>query len=158
MMRDNRIRRVPMALSAMVALALAVLPLPGALDAFRPDFLVLVVFYWSIESPRAGGLTLAFVSGLALDVIHGVVLGQHALALTLMAGWATHLRLRLRVFSMLSQCLTIFALLTGYQFVLFWVDGATGNPVTTFGRWLAPVIGAILWPLLAGILSRLHER
>ncbi len=158
MMRDNRIRRLPMALSAMVALALAVLPLPGALDAFRPDFLVLVVFYWSIESPRAGGLTLAFVSGLALDVIHGVVLGQHALALTLMAGWATHLRLRLRVFSMLSQCLTIFALLTGYQFVLFWVDGATGNPVTTFGRWLAPVIGAILWPLLAGILSRLHER
>jgi rod shape-determining protein MreD len=158
MMRDNRIRRLPMALSALVALALAVLPLPGALDAFRPDFLVLVVFYWSIESPRAGGLTLAFVSGLALDMIHGVVLGQHALALTLMAGWATHLRLRLRVFSMLSQCLTIFALLTGYQFVLFWVDGATGNPVTTFGRWLAPVIGAILWPLLAGILSRLHER
>ena len=158
MMRDNRIRRLPMALSALVALALAVLPLPGALDAFRPDFLVLVVLYWSIESPRAGGLTLAFVSGLALDMIHGVVLGQHALALTLMAGWATHLRLRLRVFSMLSQCLTIFALLTGYQFVLFWVDGATGNPVTTFGRWLAPVIGAILWPLLAGILSRLHER
>ena len=158
MMRDNRIRRLPMALSALVALALAVLPLPGALDAFRPDFLVLVVFYWSIASPRAGGLTLAFVSGLALDVIHGVVLGQHALALTLMAGWATHLRLRLRVFSMLSQCLTIFALLTGYQFVLFWVDGATGNPVTTFGRWLAPVIGALLWPLLASTLSRLHER
>jgi rod shape-determining protein MreD len=158
MMRDNRVRRLPMALSALVALALAVLPLPGALDVFRPDFLVLVVFYWSIESPRAGGLTLAFVSGLALDVIHGVVLGQHALALTLMAGWATHLRLRLRVFSMLSQCLTIFALLTGYQFVLFWVDGATGNPVTTFGRWLAPVIGALLWPLLAGTLSRVHER
>lgn len=158
MMREGRTRRLPMALSALVALALAVLPLPSVLDVLRPDFLVLVVFYWSIESPRAGGLTLAFVSGLALDVIHGVVLGQHALALTLMAGWATHLRLRLRVFSMLSQCLTIFALLTGYQFVLFWVDGATGNPVTTFGRWLAPVIGAILWPLLAGILSRLHER
>ncbi len=45
-----------------------------------------------------------------------------------MAAWATHLRLRLRVFSVLSQSLTIFALLTGYQFVLFWVDGATGNP------------------------------
>ena len=158
MMRDTRIRRVPMMLSALVALALAILPLPGAVDAFRPDFLVLVVLYWSIESPRAGGLTLAFMSGLALDVIQGVVLGQHALALTLMAGYATHLRLRLRVFSILSQSLTIFALLTGYQFVLFWVDGATGNPVTTFGRWLAPVIGALLWPLLVGLLSRLHER
>ncbi len=147
-----------MALSALVALALAVLPLPAPVDAFRPDFLVLVVFYWSIESPRAGGLALAFVSGLALDVIQGVVLGQHALALTLMAAWATHLRLRVRVFSVMSQCLTIFALLTGYQFILFWVDGATGNPVTSFSRWLAPIIGALIWPLLVHTLSRLHER
>jgi rod shape-determining protein MreD len=158
MMRETRIRRMPMALSALVALALAVLPLPAVLQAFRPDFLVLVVFFWSIESPRAGGLTLAFMAGLALDVIHGVVLGQHALALTLTAAWATHLRLRLRVFSILSQCLTIFALLTGYQFVLFWVDGATGNPVTAPGRWLAPVIGALLWPLITAILGRLRER
>ena len=158
MMRDTRIRRLPMALSALIALALGVVPLPAVLAPFRPDFLVVVALYWSIESPRAGGLTLAFMSGLALDVIQGVVLGQHALALTLIAAWATHLRLRIRVFSVLSQCLTIFALLTAYQFVLFWVDGATGNPVTSFSRWLAPVIGALLWPLLASVLSSFHER
>jgi rod shape-determining protein MreD len=142
----------------LLALALAVLPLPSALDTFRPDFLVLVVIYWSIESPRAGGLGLAFFSGLALDVINGVVLGQHALALTLIAAWATHLRLRLRVFSILSQSLTIFALLAGYQFILFWVDGATGNPVTNFSRWLAPLVGAAIWPLLMGTLGRMRER
>ena len=158
MMRDDPARRLPMALSALVALSLAVIPLPAAVDAFRPDFLVLVVFYWSIESPRAGGLTLAFAAGLALDVIRGVVMGEHALALTLMAAWATHLRLRLRVFSVVSQSLTIFTLLAGYQFVLFWVDGATGNPVTTFSRWLAPVIGGLLWPLIAGTLGRTHDR
>jgi rod shape-determining protein MreD len=157
-MRDTRLRRLPMMLSAIVALALAVLPLPGVLAPFRPDLLVLVVFYWSIESPRAGGLGLAFFSGLALDVIHGVVLGQHALALTLMGAWAMNLRLRIRVFSVLSQCLTIFALLTGYQFILFWIDGATGNPVTTWARWLAPFIGALLWPVVVSVLSKLHER
>ena len=59
---------------------------------------------------------------------------------------------------MLFRSLTIFALLTAYQFILFWVDGAAGNPVTSFGRWLAPVIGAAIWPLLAGTLSRLRER
>jgi rod shape-determining protein MreD len=158
MMRDTRIRRMPMALSALVALALAILPLPAVLDAFRPDFLVLVVFYWCIESPRAGGLSLAFFAGLALDVIQGVVLGQHALALTLMGAWATHLRLRIRVFSMLSQCLVVFMLLTGYQFIVFWVDGATGNPVTNFSRWLAPIIGALLWPVLISVMGKLHER
>jgi rod shape-determining protein MreD len=158
MMRDTRIRRMPMALSALVALALAILPLPAVLDAFRPDFLVLVVFYWCIESPRAGGLSLAFFAGLALDVIQGVVLGQHALALTLMGAWATHLRLRIRVFSMLSQCLVVFMLLTGYQFIVFWVDGATGNPVTNFSRWLAPIIGALLWPVLISVMGKVHER
>jgi rod shape-determining protein MreD len=154
MMRDDRIRRIPMLISSAAALAFAVIPLPQVLDALRPDLLVLVTLYWSIESPRAGGLALAFFSGLALDVINGVVLGQHALALTLMAAWATHLRLRLRVFSMLSQCLTIFMLLTLYQFILFWVDGATGNPVVNFARWLAPIVGGVCWPLVSGILKR----
>jgi rod shape-determining protein MreD len=116
------------------------------------------VFYWSIEAPRTGGLTLAFIAGLSLDVVRGVVLGQHALALVLTAAWATHLRLRLRVSSVLTQALTIFVLLTGYQFVLFWIDGATGNPVTTFSRWLAPFVGALLWPLLTGLLDRSHDR
>lgn len=158
MMRDGRLPRTPVALSALVALTLAIVPLPTVVDAFRPDFLVLVVFYWSIVAPRAGGLSLAFLSGLALDVVQGMVLGEHALALTLMTAWATHLRLRIRAFSVLQQSLTIFALLTGYQFILFWVDGATGYPVTSFARWLAPVIGALIWPLMVGTLSRLHER
>jgi rod shape-determining protein MreD len=158
MMREDKIRRIPMLISSVAALAFAVIPLPQVLDALRPDLLVLVVFYWSIESPRAGGLTLAFFAGLALDVINGVVLGQHALALTLMAAWATHLRLRLRVFSVLSQSLTIFMLLTLYQFILFWIDGATGNPVVNFSRWIAPIVGGVLWPLLCGILNRMRER
>ncbi len=87
--------------------------------------------------------------GLALDVIHGVVLGQHALALTLdgrlgHASAPAHPRVlgSVAVPDDFSRCST------GYQFVLFWVDGATGNPVTTFSRWLAPFIGALLWPLL----------
>jgi rod shape-determining protein MreD len=158
MMRDSRLRRVPMVLTAIMALALAVVPLSPSVAPLRPDFLVLVVYFWSIAQPRAGGLGLAFFAGLALDVIHGVVLGQHALALTLTAAWATNLRLRIRVFSLMSQCLVIFALLAAYQFVLFWIDGATGNPVTTLSRWLAPLTGAIIWPLLGGLLSKLNER
>jgi rod shape-determining protein MreD len=158
MMREERIERVPILLSALVALGMAIVPLPAVAESFRPDFLVLVVLYWSIEAPRIAGLGLAFFFGLALDVVNGVVLGQHALALTLIAAWTTNLRLRIRVFSVLSQILTIFALLTGYQFLLFWIDGATGNPVTTFSRWLAPVSGALIWPLMVALLGKLHER
>jgi rod shape-determining protein MreD len=158
MMRESRIRRAPVVFSALVALALAVLPLPEAMEKARPDFLVLVVLYWAIEQPRAGGLTLAFFSGLALDLVSGVVLGEHALALTVVAAWTTNLRLRIRVFSLLSQCLTVFALLMIYQFILFWIDGATGNQLTSLSRWLAPVIGALIWPVILGILTKVHAR
>ena len=158
MTREENLPRTSMMISALVALMLAIVPLPFPLDIMRPDFLVLVVFYWSILAPRVGGLALAFVAGLALDVLHGIVLGQHAFALTLMAAWATQVRLRVRVFSMLHQSLTIFAFLTGYQFILFWIDGATGNPVTSLSRWFAPVIGAVIWPVLAGFLNRVNER
>ena len=51
MMRDDPIRRVPMALSSLGALALAVIPLPAAVDVFRPDLLVLVVFFWRSSRP-----------------------------------------------------------------------------------------------------------
>src|SRR5258708_37484183 len=107
MMRDTRIRRLPMALSALVALALAVLPLPSVLEAFRPDFLVLVVFYWSIESPRAGGLTLAFMAGRALGVVRGVVRGEQPLALTPLGAGVTHLRLGPRACSLPLRFLAI---------------------------------------------------
>jgi rod shape-determining protein MreD len=158
MMRDNRQPRASMIVSALIALMLAIVPLPYPLDVLRPDFLVLVVFYWSIVTPRTGGLALAFFSGLALDVLQGIVLGQHALALTLMAAWATQVRLRVRVFSIMHQSLTIFAFLTGYQFILFWIDGATGNPVTSVSRWFAPIVGGLIWPVLAGFLNRVNER
>src|SRR5258706_9717913 len=109
MMRDTRIRRLPMALAALVALALAVLPLPSMLEALRPDFLVLVVFYWSIELPRAGGLTLAFMAGLALEVIPGGGPGQHTPPPTLMAPGGTHPPLPPRGFSLLFPILTLFS-------------------------------------------------
>ena len=158
MSRDDRLPRYEMALTSLVALVLAIVPLPFPLDVLRPDFLVLVVLYWSIRAPRAGGLMLAFLAGLSIDVVQGMVLGQHAFALVLIAAWATQVRLRVRVFSLIQQSLTVFAFLVGYQFVLFWIDGATGNPVTSFGRWLAPVTGALLWPVLTGLLDRLDRR
>src|SRR5258708_38586117 len=74
--------RGAMLLTALIALILTVLPLPTYLALVRPMFLVLTVLYWSIASPRAGGIALGFFSRLLLDVFHSPVLGEHALALT----------------------------------------------------------------------------
>jgi rod shape-determining protein MreD len=154
----DALNRVPMLLSVLAGLILSVLPLPHWLNIARPDFLVIVVLYWSIMVPRAGGLTLAFLAGLLLDAFKGVVLGQHALALCLASYIAIKLHLRVRIFPVWHQALTVFWLLAVYQFMLFWIDGMTGHPITTYARWIPAVTGAALWPVFAGLLGNAYQR
>ncbi|HUN24875.1 MAG TPA: rod shape-determining protein MreD [Steroidobacteraceae bacterium] len=145
-----------MAATALVALALTVLPLPTWLAVVRPAFLVLTVLYWSIAAPRAGGLGLGFVSGLALDVFRGAVLGQHALALTTISYVAVREHQKIRSKPAFQQALIVFAALIVYEFIVFAIDGWSGHPLTNPLRWVHAVTGALLWPLTTAVLERSH--
>jgi rod shape-determining protein MreD len=142
-----------MALTTLVALILTVLPLPVWLDVFRPAFLVLTVLYWSINTPRAGGIGLGFLCGLLLDVFQGPVLGEHALALALVAYIAVREHQRIRSKPAFQQSLLVFAALVFYEFVVFAIDGWTGHPGTSPLRWVHCLTGALVWPPAAAILS-----
>jgi len=140
-------------LSALVALILTVLPLPPWLDVLRPAFLVLTVIFWSVNAPRAGGLALGFFAGLLLDVFQGPVLGEHALALSLITYIAVREHQRIRSKPAIQQALIVFAALILYEVVLFMIDGWTGHPVTSPLRWVHTATGALIWPPAAAILS-----
>ena len=72
------------ALSLLGALALNMVQNMGLWGraAWSPDFLALVLVFWSIHQPQRVGIGLAFVFGLLVDVHQGAMLGQHALAYT----------------------------------------------------------------------------
>jgi len=147
---DSRTRLL---LSAVVALILTVLPLPRWLDVVRPAFLVLSVIYWSVNAPRAGGLAIGFFAGLMLDVFQGPVLGEHALALSLITYIAVREHQRIRSKPAIQQAMIVFAALVVYEVVLFMIDGWTGHPVTSPVRWVHTLSGALIWPPAAAILS-----
>jgi rod shape-determining protein MreD len=136
-----------------VALILTVLPLPWWLDVARPAFLVLTVIYWSVNAPRAGGLAIGFFAGLMLDVFQGPVLGEHALALSLITYIAVREHQRIRYKPGIQQALIVLAALVMYEVVLFMIDGWTGHPVTSPLRWVHALSGALIWPAAAAILS-----
>jgi rod shape-determining protein MreD len=142
--------------TVLLALFLSVVPLPGWVDAARPAFLVLTVLYWSIAVPRAGGLTLGWISGLALDTFHGSILGQHALALVFVTYIAVREHQKIRSKPVFQQSLIVMGLLLLYEFVVFAIDGWTGHVVFGPLRWVQILTGGILWPLAAGILGRSH--
>jgi rod shape-determining protein MreD len=142
----------------LAALLASVLPLPGWLELLRPDFVALTVLWFTLLSPRLTGLFYAWGAGLALDAFKGVLLGQHALAFIVIAYVASKLRLQVRAFPPLQQTAVILALLWLNEFIVFWIDGVAGHPVTDWRRWLSVPVGAALWPLVSGIYARFASR
>ena len=149
--------RIAMLKTVAGALILTLLPLPSWLQVIRPGFLALTVLYWSIVAPRAGGIALGWCCGLLLDAIEGPVLGEHALALALLAYLGVREHQRIRSKPVFQQSLIVFAALIIYEFVLFAIDGWTGHPLTTPLRWVPTLTGALVWPAAAAILARSYH-
>ena len=143
--------------TALIALVLTLLPLPAWIAIVRPEFLVLTVLYWSIQAPWTGGIGLGWFAGLLLDAFQGPVLGEHALAVALVAYLGVHEHQRIRTKPLLQQSLVVFAVLVLYEFVLFAVDGWSGHPLISPLRWVPAATGALIWPLVATVLSRSYR-
>lgn len=147
-----------MVITAVIALILTVLPMPGWLNLVRPGFLVLTVLYWSIASPRTGGVALGFFAGLMLDVFQGPILGEHAMALCLVSYIAVREHQKIRSKPAFQQSLIVFAALLTYEFIAFAIDGWSGHPINSPYRWLHTATGAIVWAPVAAVLGATHDR
>ena len=141
------------AISLALMLALAVVPLPKLIAPFRPDWVAVVLLYWSLMAPRRFSLLTAFWMGLALDTLTGALLGQHALALLVIVYVAERFHLRLRVFPVSQLLLTVLILLGFYEFILFWIDGVAGRTVPVIQRWAPPLTGTLAWLVLLALLD-----
>jgi len=139
----------------IIALLLSILPLPEVIVSFRPDWVAIVLVYWSLFKPGHFGFLTAFWLGLALDTLYGSLLGQHALALLTVTYIARHFHLRIRVFPIWQMSVTVLALLALYEFLLFWADGVAARTVPAVDRWAPVAIGALLWPLVFASMGRL---
>lgn len=147
-----------MTLTVIAALIFAIVPLPRAIESARPHLLLLLVIYWALSAPRIAGLTFAWLCGLALDLLQGTLLGQHAAAFLLVAFLTHKNQLRIRVFPIYHQTLTVFMLLALYEFLLFWIDGIIGQAVTTWLRWLPVITSTLLWPVVVAVLDTWNRR
>lgn len=142
------------ALSLVLVLVLALLPLPDSVAPFRPDWVAVVLIYWSLMSPRRFGLLTAFWMGIVLDTLSGALLGQNALALLVVVYLAERFHLRLRVFPASQVAITVLLLLALYEFILFWIDGMAGRTVPVMERWIPPLTGTLVWLILFTVFDR----
>jgi rod shape-determining protein MreD len=135
------------------ALLLNLLPWRGYALLLHPDFIALVLLFWCIHHPRRLGMAAAFVLGLLVDVADGALLGQHALAYTIMVYLTLLLRRRILMFPLQQQALHIFPILLALQLITLFIKFATGTFIGGWGMLLMSASSALLWPPLSFLLQ-----
>ena len=149
--------RLIIAVTIAIAMLLMILPIPEWARPYRPQWVTLVLLYWSIALPHRVGVGSGFVSGVILDVLTGTLLGQHALGLSIVTFIAIQLHQRIRVFPFWQQSLGILVLLLVDHLLALWVIGATHGVAPDLSYWLVPVIGALLWPWIFVTLRKVRR-
>lgn len=145
-------------LTFLIAFAVTYLPLPLWIDRFWPDWVSLVLIYWCLALPQRVNVGTAWVVGLFQDAAAGTLLGQHALALAVIAFLTVKTHQRIRVNPLWQQALSVLGLLIINQLLVLWIDGITGYPPQNWW-YLAPALGGMLWwPWLFIALRDLRRR
>ena len=141
----------------IAAILLSIMPGPGWLEPFRPDWVSLVLIYWCLSTPERVGVGTGWLLGFALDLLYGSLLGQHALAKTLLAFVTLKLHLQIRMFPRWQQAVTVFILVWATHLIVLWIRGATGHGNASWAYWVPSVISALIWPWLFLALRELRR-
>jgi len=144
--------------SLVIALILMILPLPDWAQIYRPNWMALVLIYWSMALPGRVGLWFAFFSGIVLDTSLGTILGQHTLALVVVVFFNLNFYQRIRVLVLAQQAIYVFALLLINQVVVAWVEGIMGRPTPLMAYFGAPLVGMVIWPWVFVILRDIRRK
>jgi rod shape-determining protein MreD len=144
-------------ITLLLALVLTAIPLPEAVAPYRPEWVPLILIFWSLIAPERFGLLTAFWTGLLLDALSGALLGQHALALVIVAYLTIRFHLRIRVFPVWQLSVTVLLLLAVYEFALFWIDGVAGRTVPMIERWAPILSSALVWPLILAYMDNFRR-
>lgn len=146
--------------SLAAAYVLDVLPWSGAWLLARPDFVLIVLLFWTIHEPRTVGQGAAFFVGLLMDVSDSMLLGQHAFAYVLAVYAAQVLRVRILSFHLPEQTLHMFGPTFAASLMMLALNLLLGADFPGLPYFVSPVLTALLWPPLSAILysPRLRRR
>ena len=131
--------------SLVVAFLASILPWSGTWLLARPDFVVLVLIFWSVHEPRSIGQGVAFALGLLMDVSDSMLLGQHALAYVIAIFGTQVLRVRILSFGLGEQTLHVLVITLATSSMMLLLNLLLGADFPGLAYFVSPVVTALLW-------------
>lgn len=130
------------------AMVLALLPMPDWTVWLRPAWVLMVLVYWAMVTPARVSVGVAWMMGLVLDLLNGTLLGEHALAFTIVIYFVSKLHIRLLMSPLIQQGISIFVFVLFYEFIIYCIQGFIGELPGSHLYWLSAVTSMLLWPWL----------
>ena len=145
-------------LSFFLAYLLAIVPFPEWAMNYRPEWVPIVLIYWTMALPYRIGIGSACAAGLVLDVLEGSTLGVNALALVVVAYVALSLHQRMRMFSSVQQSGLVLVLVGLNLMLCNWLQIMTDQSVSSNLMFLmAALTSAVIWPSLFHLLRQIRR-
>jgi rod shape-determining protein MreD len=139
-------------------MALRILPLPHDWFVLNPDWIALCLIYWTMALPERVGVGTAWLTGLFADALTGRMLGQHAVAYSVIAYLSLRWYRRLRLYPLPQQSLWVLMFLLISQVLVYWTQNVKNADTLAQAYWLPPLAGALVWPLVRVALRWLRRR
>jgi rod shape-determining protein MreD len=148
----------PLFIATSLIIAFLLNLLPWGLIEGVPDFVALVLIFWSIHQPRRVGIGIAFTMGLLMDVHDATLLGENALSYTLLSYFAIMIHRRVLWFRVPMQALHVLPLLLLMQAIQMVIRLIITGHVPGLLFLLESVTTAALWPVVTWILLAPQRR
>ena len=156
--KRGRVRRWIIPATLAIALLLTALPVPSWAVPYRPDWVGVVLIYWCIATPHRVGAGVGWLVGMVMDAMQFTLLGQNALAKTVLAFAANQFHLRIRMYPMWQQCIVVLILLSIDIGLVMWIHGISHNIAVRWWAWWPAVTSMLIWPWAFVILRDARRR
>ncbi len=141
----------------VVALLLNIMPYPEWAKYAKPDWVLLVLFYWCLAMPGRVGVGCGWLVGMVMDVLYYSLLGQHAVSKALVALIAVSTHRQVRLYNLWQQSVLVFIVaLLDRGFTVF-IYHVTANTEVHLIFWQSALVSCLIWPIVYNVLCALHR-
>jgi len=131
--------------SFFVVFVLTFLQVPSWCEWVYPQWLVLVVLYWSFVAPQRVNTGVAWLVGVFLDILYNAPIGEYALILVLAVYLLNKFERKINLLSFGKKIVILFGFVVTWQLLPTLIQFFLGKQFYFWSALSQSVIGALVW-------------